>query len=268
MLKFRIIARMDIRNDHLIKTIRCEGVRTIGDPAEFIKRYDDDGIDELYFNDCVASLYGRNTIHSVVEYATANAFCPVTVAGGVRSEEDVRALLNAGADKIALNTAAIENPGLIDRLALRYGSSTIVLQLDAKRTDRGWEARTHGSRQGTWRDAIAWAREAVDRGAGEVVVTSVDREGTSQGPDIALAAALSGLPAPVVLAGGFRSPQAILDAYGAGISGVAIAGALHYRTWTAGGIKRELSALGVPVRLQNSTELVNIPSLVQANSND
>lgn len=282
-LKFRIIARMDIRNEHLIKTIHCEGVRKIGDPAEFIKRYDDDGIDEFYFNDCVASLYGRNTLHHLVRYATEHAFCPVTVAGGVRSEADVRDLLNSGADKVALNTAAVENPPLIDRLATKFGSSTIVLQLDAKRITgerapsptagpdgreyRGisWEARTHGGRQSTGRDAVEWAREAVNRGVGEIVATSIDREGTSQGPEIALGCALATLPVPVVLAGGFRSPASFLEAYTAHASGVCAAGVLHYHKHTISSIKKYLVEACVPVRLTEVNQCGYVPSQAQSN---
>lgn len=248
MLKFRIIARMDIRNDRLIKTVKCEGVRQVGDPQEFVSLYDADGVDEFYFNDCVASLYGRNSLHDVIDRASVRAFCPVTVAGGVRGEDDVRALLNSGADKVAINTAAVEDPSLIDRLATKFGSSTIVLQLDAKRAVFGWEARTNGGRQATGRNAVEWAREAAERGVGEIVATSVDREGTRQGLEIGLGEALSHLPVPVVLAGGYRSPADAVAAYRAGCSGVAIAGAIHYRRETVVSIKQNLEQSGVPIR--------------------
>lgn len=248
-LKFRIIARLDIRNNNLIKTIHCEGVRKVGNPAEFIKRYDDDGIDELYFNDCVASLYGRNSLHSIVDNSTRDAFCPVTVAGGVRTEEDVRELLKAGADKVAINTAAVEDPDIIDRLARRFGSSTIVLQLDCKRVAEGWEARTHGGRQASGRDAVAWAGEAVERGVGEIMATSIDREGTRQGTETAIAEALSHLSVPLVLGGGYRSPVSAVEAYRAGASGICIAGELHYRRDTVANIKKALAQQCIPVRL-------------------
>lgn len=251
MLKFRIIARMDIRNDRLIKTVKCEGVRPIGDPQEFVDLYDLSGIDEFYFNDCVASLYGRNSLHDVIKAATRRAFCPVTVAGGVRSEEDVRSLLNSGADKVAINTAAVEEPGIIDRLATKFGSSTIVLQLDAKRHAEGWEARTHGGRQATGRDAVAWAKEASARGAGEIIATSIDREGTRQGLEIALGEALSQLPVPVVLAGGYRASADAAAAHRSGCAGVAISGALHFQIETVISIKDFIERAGVPVRVDS-----------------
>lgn len=252
-LAFRIIARLDIRNDRLIKPVRCEGVRPVGDPAEFIRRYDAEGIDEVYLHDAVASLYGRNALAGLIDAATEHAFVPVCVAGGIRSEDDVRELLNAGADKVAVNTAAVEDPGLIDRLATRFGSSTIVLQLDAKRTGDGWEARTHGARQRSGRCAVAWAREAVNRGVGEVVATGIDHEGVGRGFDIRLVEQLAPLPVPVVVSGGFAGPQDAVAAYEAGAQGVAVAGALHYSRVALADIRNTLQQHGVPVRCASSS---------------
>jgi len=248
MLAFRLIARLDIRNQHLIKTIRCEGVRKVGDPAEYVKKYDAAGIDEIYYYDAVASLYGRNSLGSLVERASEDAFCPVTVSGGVYELDAARRLLGRGADKFGINTGAIERAVRIDILAKKFGSQAVVLQLDAKRKSGGWEAYCEGGRSPTGKPAVAWATEAVERGAGEILVTSIDCEGTRTGFDLALISELSSLSVPIVAAGGFGAPLHAVEAWRAGASGIAIAGALHYNRVTLDEIRTELQQAGACVR--------------------
>jgi cyclase len=248
VLAFRIIARLDVRNEALIKTIRCEGVRRVGNPNEFAERYDAAGIDEIAFMDVVASLYGRNHLAGIIRRVGDMAFVPLTVFGGVSNVRDMRALLLAGADKVGVNTAATKRPAVLSELAEKIGSQSVVLQLDAKRKGNSWEAYCEGGRQPTGRDAIEWAREAVDRGAGEVLVTSIDCEGVRAGFDLALLRSLSALPVPVVAAGGFGTPPHAVEAWKAGASGIAIAGALHYGCVTLEEIRTELANAGASVR--------------------
>ena len=248
MLKFRLIARLDIKPPHLIKTVRLDGVRKVGDPAEYARRYNDEGIDEVVFLDVVASLYRRNGLHSLCERVTTDVFCPVGAGGGVRSVADALSLLRSGADKIVVNTAAVERPGLIDDLANKIGSQSVVLQLDAKRHDRGWQVLTDGGRQETGLSAVDWAKTAIGRGAGEILCTSADHEGVGDGFDLDLTGEIASLPVPVIAAGGFGKPDDAAKAWKAGASGVAIAGALHYGRTTLADIRRALANAGVPVR--------------------
>lgn len=248
MLAFRIIARMDVRNEHLIKTIRCEGVRKVGRPAEYARRYDAAGIDEMVYLDVVASLYGRNSLAGLVQDATTFAFCPVCVGGGVASVDSARELLLAGADKIAINTSLVARPSLLTELAEKIGSQSVVLQLDCKEKNGTWEAYHSGGRVPSARDAIEWASEAVSLGAGEVLCTSIDREGTRTGFDLPLLERLAPLPVPVVAAGGFGSPSHAVDAWRAGVSGIAIAGDLHYNRTSLDDIRNELERAGAKVR--------------------
>lgn len=248
-LKFRLNARLDIRNDRLIKTINCEGVRPVGDPHEFAVRYANEGIDEILYLDAVASLYRRNSLADLVERTVDDVFVPVTVGGGIRSVEDARRLFLSGADKIAVNTAAVERPGLITELASKFGSQAVVLQLDAKRKGEGWEAYTHGGRNPTGKEAIPWAKEAVERGAGEILVTSIDMEGTRRGFDLQLTDQIGkAVDVPVIAAGGCGGWHHVDSAKQAGASAVAIAGLLHYRVTTVGALKSELAQAGVPIR--------------------
>src|SRR3990167_4311744 len=182
MSLFRLIARLDIKGSNLIKPIRMEGLRVIGDPNEYALKYQD--ADELLFVDVVASLYGRNNLASLIERATERVFIPVTVGGGIRSLEDCRRLFNSGADKVAINTAAMRNPKLIYQISQRYGSQAVVVSIEAKRTTNGWEAYTDNGRERTHKDAVEWAHEAVRLGAGEILITSVDQEGTMAGFDL------------------------------------------------------------------------------------
>ncbi len=248
-LAFRLIARLDCRNEHLVKTIRLEGVRKIGDPAEYAKRYDAEGIDEILYLDVVASLYGRNGLGELLQRTADECFVPVTAAGGVRSVSDVRELLRVGADKVAVNTAAIQRPELITEIAEQFGSQAMVIQIDAKRKNGGWEAYCDGGRQPTGKDAIEWAAEAVERGAGEILVTSIDREGTATGFDAKLCVANNHLAVPVIACGGCGSAEHVIEAAKAGVSGVAVAGVLHYERVSLAEMRGALSEAGIPVRM-------------------
>lgn len=255
MLAFRLIARLDIRNEHLITRVRFDGTRKVGDPAGYAEHYNEGGIDELIYNDCVASLYRRSGLHELLDKTTEKVFCPVTAAGGIRSVDDASALFDHGADKICLNTGAIERPQLITELALKYGSQAVVLQLDVKRLAGAWpdeagdwEPYIHGGRQPTGVSLSAWAVEAVERGAGEILLTSIDREGVRSGFDLALIEALPPRAVPVVVAGGFGAPSDAAEAYRAGMSGIAIAGALHYGDVTLDEIRGAVQDAGGSVR--------------------
>jgi imidazole glycerol-phosphate synthase subunit HisF len=249
MLKKRLIARLDIKPPNLIKPMNLEGVRVVGDPHAYATRYNDEGIDELLYIDAVSSLYGRSGILGIVERAVADVFCPVTVGGGIRSLEDARAAFLAGADKIAVNSAVVRRPALITELAHKYGSQAVVLQIDAKRKGSGWEVYIDGGRQPTGKDAIAWAAEGVAKGAGEILLTSIDSEGTRRGMDTALIAAITdSVNVPVIASGGVGVPSHVAGAFRAGADGVAIAHALHYRTTTLGDIRMAVAEAGFPVR--------------------
>lgn len=235
MSRTRLIARLDIKAPNLIKGIRLEGLRVVGDPNAHAVKYYEQGVDELIYMDIVASLYGRNSLSDLVRATAQDVFIPVTVGGGVRSLNDVEALLRSGADKIAVNTAAHADPQLITDIANRFGSQCMVISIEAKRARGGplagrWEAYTDNGREHTGRDAVAWATDAVSRGAGEVLVTSVDQEGTRKGCDVALCREISdAVTAPVILSGGVGSAAhvaaAVLDGRA---DAVAVADVLHY----------------------------------------
>ncbi len=177
----RLIARLDIKGPNLIKGVHLEGLRVIGDPQLFAQKYYQDGADELIYIDSVASLYGRNNLVDIVKHTAQNIFIPLTVGGGVRSVEDANLLLRSGADKVAINTACMSNPSLINELANRFGSQCVVLSIEAKKTSKGhWEAYTDNGREKTGKDVLSWVLEAVERGVGEVLLTSVDQEGTKK----------------------------------------------------------------------------------------
>ena len=250
MLARRLIARLDIKPPNLIKTVNLEGVRIVGDPFEYATRYSEvDGLDELIYIDAVASLYGRNGLLDLVERATARVFIPITVGGGIGSLADARKTLLTGADKVAINSAVVRRPELITEIANACGSQAMVLQIDAKKTPKGWEAYTDGGREPSGKDAVAWAREGVERGAGEILLTSIDQEGTRRGCDTALLERISGdVRTPVVYSGGVGRPADVVEAFRAGADGVAIAHVLHYRTTTMGAIRMAVAQAGFPVR--------------------
>lgn len=247
----RIIPRLDIKAPNLVKGIHLEGLRVMGDPAEHALRYYAQGADELLYMDIVASLYGRNSIVDLVERTARETFVPLTVGGGVRSADDVGRLLRAGADKVAINTAAVQRPALLSEASRTYGSQCIVLSIEAKRrVDGSWEAYTDNGREHTGVDVVEWAQRAVELGAGEILVTSIDAEGTRKGFDLPLIRALGPLlPVPVIACGGAGSAEHVRAAIESGADAVAVASLLHYRTYTVDGLKSDLSRQGIEVRL-------------------
>jgi imidazole glycerol-phosphate synthase subunit HisF len=251
----RLVARLDVKGPNLIKGIHLEGLRVMGDPGEHARRYYDEGCDELIYMDAVASLYGRNNLLDIVKSTARRCFVPITVGGGIRSVEDADALLRSGADKVAINTAATENPSLISALANQFGSQAVVLSVEAKRhggpNGGGWEALTNNGRDHSGREVVDWARQAVELGAGEILVTSVDREGTRKGFDIELVSAVcDAVNVPVVASGGMGSVDDLVNLAGStSVDGVAIADMLHYRRATMGEIREDCRARSVPVRV-------------------
>lgn len=230
-LSVRIIPRLDIKGPNLVKGIHLEGLRVLGDPEVFAKFYDEQGADELFYMDVVASLYGRNSLKDMISKTAQNVFIPITVGGGLRSIEDIREVLKAGADKVCLNTAAIQNPDLIKQASQRFGSSTIVIAIEAIRQPDGrYLAFTDNGREHTGIEAVEWARKVESLGAGELVITSVDREGTGTGYDLNLIQAVSAaVSIPVIAHGGASDPQNVADAVKkGGASAVAMASILHY----------------------------------------
>jgi imidazole glycerol-phosphate synthase subunit HisF len=251
MSNVRLIARLDIKGPNLIKGIQLEGLRVLGDPNDFARRYYEDGADEILYMDVVASLYGRDNLMKVISHTTQAVFVPLTAGGGVRSIEDVKELLRAGADKVAINTAAVKAPGLITRVAHRFGSQCMVLSIEAKRVGpEKWEAYTDNGRERTGLDAVKWAQQAVDLGAGEILLTSVDQEGTRKGFDVELVRAVSEtVNVPVIASGGMGSIQHLLDVVQVGkADAVAMADIIHYRRQTLLQIRQAALAAGLPVR--------------------
>ncbi|QAU33078.1 imidazole glycerol phosphate synthase cyclase subunit [Janthinobacterium sp. 17J80-10] len=231
MSNVRLIPRLDIKGPNLIKGIHLEGLRVVGDPQEFAIRYYQAGADELIYMDIVASLYGRNNLSDIIRRAADNVYIPITVGGGIRSVDDARHLLRSGADKVAINTAAIARPELISDVAHRFGSQAMVLSIEAKQIAPGkWEAYTDNGREKTGRDVIEWVQRGVELGAGEVLVTSVDREGTRKGFDIDLVKAVSAaVSVPVIASGGMGSADDMVAAAKVGCAdAIAMADVLHY----------------------------------------
>lgn len=231
MSNLRIIPRLDIKGKNLIKGIRLEGLRVMGDPQEFALRYYQAGADELIYMDIVASLYGRNNLSDIISRAADQIFIPITVGGGIRSVDDVRHILRSGADKVAINTAAIARPELISEVARRFGSQAMVLSIEAKQVAPGkWEAYTDNGRERTGLDVIEWARRGAEMGAGELLITSVDREGTRKGFDIDLVRQVSkAITVPVIASGGMGTIEHFFEAARDGAAdAVAMADVLHY----------------------------------------
>ena len=248
----RVIARLDVKGPNLVKGIHLEGLRVIGDPRVYASRYYAEGADEILYVDIVASLYGRNNILDVVRRTARDIFVPMTVAGGLRSLADVREALRSGADKVAINTAAVGNPTLIREVSEAFGSQCMVVSIQTKKIgpDR-WEAYTDNGREKTGLDALEWAARAVDLGAGELLVTSVDREGTQKGMDLDFLRRLTGVVAvPVIAGGGVGNPEHAREAIAeVGVDAVAVASVLHYGKCTIGDIKARLAMADVPVRV-------------------
>ena len=252
MASVRVIPRLDIKGPNLVKGVRLEGLRKLGPPGEFAARYYAQGADELVYMDIVASLYGRNSLTEIVEQTAREIFVPLTVGGGVRSIDDVKTLLRAGADKIAVNTAAIKDPAFLTSAARAFGSQCVVLSIEAqKQPDGRWEAYTDNGRERSGVDAVAWAKKGEALGAGEILLTSVDREGTRKGFDLELIAAISGsVNIPVIASGGAGNAGHFREAVEIGrADAVSAAYVLHYGEMTVGSIKAALAGAGREVRL-------------------
>jgi len=231
MSNIRLIPRLDIKGLNLIKGIHLEGLRVIGDPQKYALKYYNAGADELIYMDVVASLYGRNNLSDIISRAARNIFVPITVGGGIRTVDDVQRMLRSGADKVAINTAAIASPDLISRVSKRFGAQCMVLSIEAKKQSDGcWEAYTDNGRERTGVDVLDWAKKGVSLGAGEILLTSVDKEGTGNGFDIELVKMVTGnVSVPVVASGGMGSYEDMVKVVKEGMAdGVAMADILHY----------------------------------------
>lgn len=251
MLAKRIIPCLDVDAGRVVKGVNFVNLRDAGDPVELAAFYDGEGADELVFLDITASSSGRQIMLDVVRRTAEEVFIPFTVGGGLRTLDDIRAMLKAGADKVSLNTAAVENPDLVARAADRFGSQCIVVAIDARETAPGrWEVYTHGGRRPTGRDAVAWAQQVARMGAGEILLTSMDRDGTKDGYDIPLTRAVSrAVNIPVIASGGAGTLEHFLEALTAGEADAVLAASLfHYREYTIGQVKSYLAGQGVVVR--------------------
>ena len=249
MLAKRIIPCLDVKEGRVVKGVRFENLRDAGDPVEIAKQYDAEGADELVFLDITATHEKRDTIVELARRTADDVFVPFTIGGGIRSVADAQAVLDAGADKISVNSAAVARPGLIDELAARFGAQCVVLAIDAQARGGGWAVHVRGGRTETERDAVAWAREAVARGAGEILLTSMDRDGTSDGYDLELTAAVAGaVGVPVIASGGAGTLDHLVQALEAGADAVLCASIFHYGQFTIAQAKEHLAQAGVPVR--------------------
>jgi cyclase len=251
----RVIPCLDVRAGRVVKGVNFVGLRDAGDPVEIAKRYDGEGADELTFLDITASSDERDLILHIVEAVAAQVFIPLTVGGGVRSVEDVRRLLNAGADKVSINTAAVQSPQLVRDAADRYGAQCIVVAVDAKRVTEAsplaWEVFTHGGRRASGLDAVEWGRRMEALGAGEILLTSMDRDGTRQGFDLELTSAFSAaLSIPIVASGGVGNLQHLADGVLKGHADAVLAASIfHYGEYTVRQAKQEMARQGIEVRL-------------------
>ena len=245
----RVIPCLDVDAGRVVKGTNFVNLRDAGDPVELAERYDAEGADELIFLDITATHEKRDTIVELARRTAENVFIPFTIGGGIRSVTDAQAVLDAGADKISVNSAAVARPELIDELADRLGAQCVVLAIDAKRAGGAWEVFVAGGRTATGRDAVAWAREGTERGAGEILLTSMDRDGTSDGYDLALTTAVAGaVPVPVIASGGAGTLDHLAQALRAGADAALVASIFHYGRHTVAEAKAHLAAAGIAVR--------------------
>jgi cyclase len=252
MLAKRLIPCLDVDRGRVVKGVRFVSLRDAGDPVECAARYDEEGADELVFLDITASSDARPIVLDMVRRVADTVFLPFTVGGGVRSVEDADALLRAGADKVAVNTSAVQDPSLLEALASRFGSQAVVLAVDARRrAPEGWEVYVRGGRTPTGRDAVGWAREGAERGAGEILLTSMDRDGTQDGFDVALTRAVAeAVSVPVVASGGCGTVDHMAEVLTEGRASAALAASIfHFGTIRISEAKTRLHASGVEVRL-------------------
>ena len=250
MLSKRIIACLDVRNGCVVKGVNFEGLRHAGDPASLARRYNEEGIDELVILDVTATVEGRRALEATIRAVSAELFIPLAVGGGIRSESDAAAAVDAGADKVSLNSAALADPSLLTRLASRYGSQAVVVAIDAKRQDGRYTVYSRSGTTATPRDAVEWAVEAEARGAGEILLTSIDRDGTRAGFECELTAAVSSAEAsPVIASGGAGTFDHFVDVFTAGRADAALAASIfHYAEHAVVDLKQHLHDRGIPVR--------------------
>jgi len=250
MKRIRLIARLDIKGKNLIKGVHLEGLRVIGDPNEYALKYYQQGIDELIYMDAVASLYGRNSLADIIKKTSKNIFIPMTVGGGIKTIDDVSEILRAGADKVAINTAVVENPKLITEIANKFGSQCMVLSVEAKFNElNSWEVLINNGRERTGINVVEWIGNGIKMGAGEILLTSVDREGTRKGFDIKLIEAVSKVTSvPLIVSGGMGSIQDMNDAIQVGADAIAVADMFHYERTNPETLKLEAKAHALNLR--------------------
>jgi cyclase len=252
----RIIPCLDVDDGRVVKGVQFIDIRDAGDPIEVAKRYDEQGADEITFLDITATHHDRDTILHVVEAVASQVFIPLTVGGGIRTVEDIRRMLNAGADKVGINSAAVNNPEFVKEAAEKFGSQCIVVAIDAKKVsaegeDNVWEIFTHGGRKPTGINAVEWAKKMVDYGAGEILLTSMDRDGTKSGFDLALTRAISdAVDVPVIASGGVGNLQHLCDGVTEGKADAVLAASIfHFGEYTVGEAKAQMASQGIEVRL-------------------
>jgi len=251
MAFLRVVARLDVKGSNLIKGVHLEGLRVIGDPNEHAKKYYAEGADEIIYMDTVASLYGRNNLTDVVRRTVHDVFVPITVGGGIRSVDDAQEILRSGADKVAINTAATSNPELLTQVAQRFGAQCLVLSIEAKQQNDGtWEAYCDNGRERTGLDVIEWAKRGTEIGAGEILLTSIDREGTRKGFDLKLLKAVSdAVTVPVIASGGMGSMKHFAEAVHVGrADAIAMADIIHYERMQLSEIKNTAAKMNLNVR--------------------
>jgi imidazole glycerol-phosphate synthase subunit HisF len=256
MLAKRIIPCLDVKEGRVVKGVKFVNLRDAGDPVEIAKQYDAEGADELVFLDITASWEKRNILLDVVTRTAEAVFMPLTVGGGVRTTEDIRTLLKSGADKVSLNTSAVENPSVLKEGSEKFGAQCIVLAIDAKRRDandpaQGWEVYTHGGRTPTGKDAVQWAQEGMKLGAGEILLTSMDKDGTKNGYDLELTKAISeSVSVPVIASGGVGTLDHLVEGILTGKADAVLAASIfHYREYSVKQAKEYLKKKGIPVRM-------------------
>ena len=250
MLKNRIIPCLDVKNGRVVKGINFVNLKDAGDPVEQAKIYSDGGADEICFLDITASNENRETIYEVVEKTSRECFVPLTVGGGIRSVNDINKLLNCGADKVSINTAAVENSKVVEESSLKFGSQCIVVAIDAKKNEEGWEIFTHGGRNPTGINAIKFASKMENCGAGELLITSMDKDGTQSGYDIDLMKKISSsVNIPVIASGGVGTLDHLVEGIKSGASAVLAASIFHYGTYSLTEAKQYLASKNIPVRI-------------------
>jgi len=251
MLARRIIAALDIKKGRVVKGIKFQNIRDAGDPIELAKRYEEEGIDEIVFLDITASYEKRRILLDLVKRVAEEIYVPFTVGGGIKSVEEIREIIKSGADKVFLNTAAVDNPGLVKRASKVVGSANLVIAIDAKWNGKYWEVYTHGGRKARGIDAIEWAKEVERLGAGEILLTSMDTDGTQRGFDIPLTkAVVEAVDIPVIASGGAGSPEHFYEAFKIGATAALAASIFHYGKYTVRELKEYLTEKGIPVRME------------------